>query len=213
MKLFTHHVFCPALFPLIFLLLTTGCATQRDSQEIIQKTELPIYAGEPREEPIDLNVLFHVMENGSVADVRLLTKSGDKEWDRAVVDSLKKWRFTAHKSDSSVWVSKKLNIHLLQSQIVNLGELVIKNEQDANVLYSRLRAGVSFQQLVSQALENSSDSIRGRYLNEVNTIEYPTHVSKILIELGEGDYTRPVQVDGEYIIFKRFGDNLPTLRD
>lgn len=209
MKISTHLIFylifCPAFFVLI-----TGCATQRDSFEIIEKTDLPVYEGELREEPFTLRVLFHVMENGSVAEVRMLTNSGDSNWDSAVADSMKKWRFTAHESDSSIWVPKNVKVHLLQSQILNLGELITKNERDARVLHSRLRAGVSFQHLVRQARENSSAGITGRYLNDVDTAQFPTYVSKILTGLKEGEYSRPVQYDGNYVIFKRYGENMPA---
>ncbi|MEX2632849.1 MAG: TonB family protein [Balneolales bacterium] len=205
---FTNYIKKSPVFLLFcLLLLFIGCATQRDTFEIIEKTELPLYEGEPVEEPITLRVQFEVLKDGSVVDVRLLSKSEDSNWDHAVADSMKNWKFSSHESDSSVWVQKNIRVQLLPSYILNLGELSIKNEQDANILYSRLRAGVSFQQLAKQVQENSSTGMTSRYLNEINTSQYPSYVSKILIELEVGEISRPVQIGEDYVIFKRFGDN------
>lgn len=195
---------------LIINLLITACATHRDLYEIIEKKELPVYEGELTDEPLSLRVLFHVLNDGSVSHVRILKTSGDSQWDSAAADSMLKWRFASNTSDSSIWVSKNITVHLLPSKTLNLGELITSSEHDANVLYSRLRAGVSFLQLMNEFRDNTTTGITGRFPRDVDTAQYPVQVSKILVELETGQFTRPLQVHGKYIIFKRFGNYMPS---
>jgi hypothetical protein len=205
-----QHTSWLILLLILFIQMVCSCATPRERFEIMEKTELPVYDGEPRSDPLKMRVLFHLMKDGSVSDVRVLSKSGDSNWDMALADSLKKWRFAMDSSDSSVWVSRNIIVHLQPSLLLNLGELTASTKKDADLLYSRLRAGVSFDQLVIEYTEDSTSDISGRYLKNINTSRYPIHVSRMLRELRTGEYSQPVEVYGRYIIFQRFGTQLPS---
>lgn len=204
-----HSIYKVSHF-IIISLLVIGCASHRNAHEIIERTEMPVYKGEVGEEPLDLQVMFHILEDGQVKEVQILTPSGDPEWDKAAADSLRKWRFAEPPSDtSSVWVQRNIKVQFLPSQVMNLGELTASSRQDANILYSRLRAGVGFEQLFQQISDNPSNGVSARYLREANTINFPTHVSKELISLNVEQFTRPIQVNGNYVIYKRFADKKP----
>ncbi len=206
------------LFFLIFsiiitsLLITgfTGCATEREVTHLQKETELPVYEADEEVDQLELSVLFKVKENGSIEDVRLLNTSGISEWDNAAVDSMKKWTFKPPPDDSeSFWFQRRVVVQMQPSYAMNIGELIARNEEEANLLYSRLRAGINFHRLVREAQDNSSIGKGGRYLRNIQTSEYPIDISRKLVELNVGDYTRPVKLGDEYVIFKRFDDNMP----
>lgn len=193
-----------------FLLFLTDCATQRESQQIEERTELPVFEGESEEGVLNLPVVFHINEDGSVENVQMLSTSGDSEWDSMAVDSMKQWEFTSPPADSNGRrVRKNVRVELRQSEILNLGVLTAGSEEDAEVLYNRLRAGIDFEQLVNQTSESSSIAESGSYLEDANTADFPSRIGKILLDLNAGEISRPVMLDGEYVIFKRYGDRLP----
>ncbi len=210
MKVFPLNIFQSILFIGILSLFAMECATLRDPTQIVERTELPIVNIEMEKDELILPVIFQIQEDGSVEKVNMLTTSGDSEWDRMAVDSLMKWRFEAPPPDDNrKLIRKNIRVQLLPQEVMNVGELIAGSEADANVLYSRLRAGISFEQLVSQVADESSIGRSGRYLEDVNTADYPAHISKILIDLNVGSFSRPVQRNGEYVIFKRYGAHLP----
>ena len=74
-------------FLLIILLMLTGCAVTTRVDDANSKLELVGMSSLPPQPSISLagklrlNVLFRVLNNGTVADVRMLGSSGDSEWD------------------------------------------------------------------------------------------------------------------------------------
>lgn len=197
----------------LFLVVLAGCATQRNAYQIIEKTDLPVYRGDAHETQLDLRVLFHVMEGGSVNDVRLLTKTRNSDWDAAVSDSLKKWRFSTPHPDSTFWMSMNLRVIIVQSELMNIGELISENREPAQDLYNRLRSGTPFDQLVDEARSGVLPGIWGRYKRDVNIEEYPMNIRAILRDLEAGTFTRPLRVGREYIIYKRLDDDDKNARE
>lgn len=210
MSVFFRNLFSLILIIGIFSIFIANCATQRGQHRVVERTELPIFEADMEVEELILTVVFHINEEGEVKDVRLETSSGDREWDKMAVDSLKQWRFAEPPTNSDEMVVRRdVRMEILSSEVMNLGKLIAHDEAEANVLYNRLRAGIRFEQLIEQASEGSSLGKAGYILEGVDTIEYPARISKILLELDVGSYSRPVLVDGDYVIFKRYGDQLP----
>jgi hypothetical protein len=195
---------------ILFLAVIAGCATQREPYRIIEKTALPVYRGNQVDTQLNLRVFFHIMEDGYVDDVRLQTKTGDSEWNRAAADSMKKWRFTTQHPDSSFWLAVNVKVLIVQADLRNLGELIASDRAMAFDLYHRLRSGVSFQQLVNEARTGVPAGVSARYLRDVNIEEYPPAVRSILGDLETGKFTRPVRVGMEYIIYMRFDRDMPN---
>lgn len=194
---------------LVILLLSGGCASKQEISTEVKTTGLPIFEGDNKAEFIELSVLFLLDEDGSVDDLHLINSSGDTLWDSAAIDSIKNWRFPPLTESEKKWVRRTVRVEIIPSQIVNIGELAARNEENAELLYSRLRAGASFERLIREVQSGNSIATAGRIRRDVETTEFPIHVSELLHKLEEGQYTRPVQVNGEYIIYKRYGAFLP----
>lgn len=210
MIVFQHRFFSSILLIGVLSILVTQCATQGEQYKVDERTELPVFQADMEVDELILTVVFQVNAEGEVKDVRLESTSGDSEWDAMAVDSLKQWRFADPPTDNDlVAIRRDVRMEILTSEEMNLGKLFAHDEEEANVLYNRLRAGISFEQMIRQASEGSSPGKDGYFLEGVNTIDYPTRISKVLSELDVGDYSRPVSLEGDYVIFKRYGDRLP----
>ena len=195
---------------LVVSLIVMGCATQNQTTSDIRTTQLPVFEGEQKENFIELSVLFLLTEDGSVEEVHLANSSGDTFWDSAAIDSMKNWNFPPPPPDAEKsWSKRTVRVEIVPAEVMNLGELIARNKDEADLLYSRLRAGASFENLIRESNTNASLAAGGRYRREIATTEYPVHVAELLHKLNVGQYTRPVEVYGEYLIIKRYGDYLP----
>lgn len=194
---------------ILILAFTVGCATQREPYRIIEKTALPVYRGDPVDTRLNMRVFFHIIEDGYVDDVRIQTKTRDSEWNRAAADSMKKWRFTTQHPDSSFWLAVNVKVLIVQAELVNLGELIASDRDTAFELYTRLRSGVSFHQLVDAARSGILPGVIGHYIQDVNIDEYPPFIRSVLKDLESGNYTRPVRSGTDYIIYMRLDDDMP----
>ena len=182
-----------------------GCTAHQEAAKQVETTELPVFEGEEAKDRLELSVLFLLSEDGIVEDLKLISSSGDVQWDSAAVDSLKNWRFPPHSDPEKRWVRRTVRVEIIPSETLNIGELVFRNKNDADLIYSRLRAGASFERTVRETQQGNTVAIEGRIRAEVETTEYPIEISKILIGLEEGRFSRPVQVNNKFIIFKRYG--------
>jgi TonB family protein len=128
------------------LLLLSGCAIGEQAavstqpQELIKMSPLPALAS-PVPAVVRLRVLFRVLSDGTVAEVRILKSSGDAEWDASAVDSMKRWRFSSIANDT---VEGGRLFHYLLSVraetpvVMTLGELLVSRQQAADSLFSLL---------------------------------------------------------------------------
>lgn len=190
--------------------LVMHCATQRDLHPIVDRTELPDFKGETGSGELNLEVLFYINADGTVENVRMMNTSGDSRWDSMAVDSMKKWRVEAPPANSNgITVRKNIKVDLLPSEIINLGILVARSENGAEILHNRLRAGISFNRMVRQASESSSLIREGYYLEDVDTADFPVNISRILLDLDTGEFSRPVVWEGKFVIFRRYGNRVP----
>jgi len=187
-----------------------GCTAHQETATQVETTELPVFEGEEEKDRLELSVLFLLSEDGSVEDLKLISSSGDVQWDSAAVDSLKNWRFPPHSDPEKKWVRRTVRVEILPSETLNIGELVFRNKNDADLIYSRLRAGASFERTVRETQQGNTIAIEGRFRAEVETAEYPIEISKLLIQLDEGRYSRPVQINNKFVIFKRYSDSIPA---
>ena len=208
-------------FLLIILLMLTGCAVTTRVDDANSKLELVGMSSLPPQPSISLagklrlNVLFRVLNNGTVADVRMLGSSGDSEWDVLAIDSMKQWRFAVITSDSSTaehWVRYTVIVHAEELNVMTLGQLVADSQQEADSLYALLKGRITFDTLAKQPRARSSNEL-GRFLGAIDIARYPQHVRNELRKLEVNDFTHPLRLGANYIIYKRFNhegsSNLP----
>lgn len=195
----------------MMLTALTGCGTTTTMPQAQERAELPVFPGEVPTDVVELPAIFHIERDGSVKDVQLLETSGNSEWDTVAADSMKKWKFTPPEDDNEVYIRKNIKITFVRSKTIKLAMLVAHDEEEARLLHARLRTGLGFERLARQIDEGTAPGKEGKILNEVNTSEFSANIERILLELDPGDYSNPVLYNGEFVIFKRYRNNVPEL--
>jgi len=197
---------------IILLLLMLGCAPFPERVEtpaapsVIHLTPLPPLTDLSLAAKPELSAYFLIREDGTVEEVRLISPSGDPEWEKAAVDSLKKWRFTSPNVDRDIgerWIRYRIQIEIEEPVFLNLGEIVVYSKTEADSLYQLLREGTDFLSIARQMHEETKQPM-GRYIGTVNIAHYPEYVRNRLMKLRASQFTRPIKLGDTFVIFKRF---------
>ena len=61
--------------------------------ELVFMTPFPLVTSPTIAFGVKLIAVFQVLPDGTTKDVTLVRSSGDAEWDRPAIDSMKQWRF------------------------------------------------------------------------------------------------------------------------
>jgi TonB family protein len=191
-------------------MMLAGCGvTQQipfEQPELISMSALPPAPAHSYVNQLKLNVLFRVLKDGTVTDVRILGTSGESKWDAAAIDSMKQWRFATAFDDTSTagrWIRYTLVVGIQEPMVMNLGELVLSTQAEADSLYHLLETGIAFDTLARHVRKGSADEA-GRYLGMIDIARYPGHVRDELRTLAESNFTHPIRVGHNYVIYKRF---------
>lgn len=204
---------------LIIILFIWGCSPPPErtgipmAPEIISMTSLPPLTEDSQLKKPELPVIFLIKDDGTVEDVKLLATSGNPDWDNAVIDSLKKWRFTPPIDDIDIngrWIRYRIRIEIEEPVFMNLGEIVAFSKDEADSLYLLLRKKTDFIDLAGHIREGTTETI-GNIIGTVNIARFPEHVRKELRKLRVNQYTQPVRIGDTYIIYKRFDDHKTDL--
>lgn len=199
------------LITFLFMVLIGCSATQHisvpiEQPELISTAPLPPLASVSYAGGLNLRVMLHVMEDGTIADARLLESSGDSEWDSLALQSMKKWRYTPALRDGvpvDLWVRQLIVVQVQEPIILKLGELVSSNEHKADSLYTLLQNGADFDTLVKQTPGIPSHGQSG-FRGAVDIATYPRHVRDQLKKLRLDEFTRPIRVGLNYVIYRRY---------
>ena len=197
--------------------LLIGCSvslqdgTLTDTSEVVSMSPLPPLASSFPAGVLKLNVLFRVLNDGSVAEVNMLVPTGDPVWDASAIDSMRQWRFTADPHDTLAtdrWIRMAVLVRVEESIVMNLGELIAAGRQEADSLHSLLVGGIDFLTLAKQVRVGSSNTI-GRSLGAIDIARYPRHVRDELRKLRVNGMTEPIRLGGNFVIYKRFALDRP----
>jgi TonB family protein len=190
-----------------------GCCTHREAMtppetvDIVRMTSLPPIQQREYQPQFKVNVIFHVRKDGSVADVRVLSSSGDVQWDETAVDSMRNWRFSPLPPDSpdeGVFIRRTILVQIQESVFLTLGELYAGSREEADSFYTLLRQGYDFLELARESGAKTLTDMGG-FVGMVNIARYPEQVRDRLRQLREHEITQPIRVGDTYVIYKRFG--------
>jgi TonB family protein len=195
------------------IVVFAACCTHREAMtppetvDIVRMTSLPPIEQREYQSQFKVNVIFHVRKDGSIADVRVLSSSGDELWDVTAADSMRNWRFSPLPPDSpaeGVFIRRTILVQIQESVFLTLGELYAGSREEADSFYTLLRQGYDFLKLVSE-IEAKTSTDRGGFMGTVNIAQYPEQVRDRLRKLREYEMTQPIRVGDTYVIYKRFG--------
>ena len=185
----------------ITLLLLTGCvgtqevAAPTERVELISMTPLPPIAQGSYHAGMRLNVLMHILPDGTVEDVRMLGSSGDVGWDSLALQNIRRWRYAPFQRDgvpTDVWFRQQVVIKIQEPVVMTIGELVSSTLHEADSLHALLEKGIDL------------DSLLRRAIGTFDIAKYPEKIRDVLKRLDPGEYTSPLRRGDEYVIYKRF---------
>ena len=192
------HTFAAAS---ITLLLLAGCGTTQEATaptehlELVSMTPLPSVTSDAYATGMKLNVLMHVLADGTVENVRMLGTSGDAGWDTLALGSMKQWRYAPYRRDGAptdVWFRQLVVVQIQEPIVMTIGEIARPSQREADSLYALLGRGIDLDPLFRQSI------------GTFDIVKYPQAVRAEVERLELGDFTAPLRLGDNYIIYKRF---------
>lgn len=196
---------------LLAALLLCGCASTQPPEapetlpQLIYQAPLPPWPYPGLVQDVPLELMIHVASDGSVSSVRLLTPSGNAEWDTLSIATIKQWRFATARVGTrpvSTWIRQKVRVHFEAPSLMVISELVCPDRQLADSLYSMLTLGAPFDSLARVYSVSPSRASSG-YLGEIDIRAFPTYIRRQVGNLREGEFTKPLALGENLVIFKR----------
>ncbi len=197
---------------LVILLLFAGCAAPQHAAaptpetELVSMTPLPPITSIATAFGVKLVAIFHVLPDGTTKDVTLLRSSGDAEWDRPAIDSMKQWRFipaTADGPREERLIRLAVVVQVQDPVVMHLAEMVVPTRSKADSLYRLLKEGADFESLAEQAVAGGSEGLY-KPVASVNLVRFPGHVREALCTLRTNQVSEPIRIGLDYVIFKRY---------
>lgn len=197
---------------LVVLLLVAGCATPElatsppSQTELVSMTPLPPITSMSSAFGIKLVAVFRVLPDGSTEEVTLIRSSGDKNWDRPAIDSMKQWRFVPFTGDTARedrLIRLAVIVQVQDPVVMQLAEMVISSKEKADSLYDLLKEGADFEALAASTFTATAvGSWKPRA--SVNVVRYPSHVREALCTLRSNQISEPIRIGLDYVIFKKY---------
>jgi len=200
------------LIPLVvFSILLAGCAgfdslsSDIVAPTLIEKSPLPpppttIVSGD-----FYLKMILVINKEGKVLAAHLENSSGDSHWDSLAVEEIMQWKYapaTANNKPIQMKIAQTAHVITLAPVIMALCEIVCPTEAGADSVYAALQAGTAFDSLATK-YSISSTSAKGGSLGEVDIHRYSDDVQSELKRLKPGDFTPPISVGQNFIIYMR----------
>lgn len=196
---------------LVCAVMLWGCTHTRPPEmphpELVRISSLPSFSSFVQKDKLTLSVLFRVLEDGTIAEVRMLGSSGDPGWDAVAIDSMKHWRFNHLAGEcppDGIWVRNAIVVQVEEQIVMALAGLTVQSEREADSLYALLEQGVQFEILA----RNSEGTGKLVAPEPVNIAQFPRKVRDEVRKLRVHDFTKPIRVGERYVIYKRFEQNL-----
>jgi hypothetical protein len=142
---------------------------------------------------------------GKVERAKLLTSSGDLEWDSLAQLSLLKWKYTPAVYEGhpiKLSVRRKIRVVFEDPKVYSLAEIHLQNYYQADSVYKVLVNGTDFSLLALKCSISDSKILNGN-LGNVNIKHFSEDIRIALANLNEGEFTEPLVYGDHYVIYKR----------
>jgi TonB family protein len=198
---------------LVFIVLLTGCSTTKQISEmtpprlVVQPT-LPLFNENTSNPPRYIDLSLFITSDGAVSKVRLLSSSGSAKWDSLAVEKIRQWKFipaTINDEAVSVWYQFQAIIRYEAPKYISIATVICKKQDDAERVYEILKRNPNLEDLDKQFASDTS-SVKIENLGEIDINCYPKNIRNIISGLKAEEFTKPLNLDHEYYIFKRLKD-------
>ncbi len=203
-----------ALIFLSCLTIFAGCCTTKPSNDaitppqLLEISQLPSVPETIYSPNFVLNTEMLVGVDGSVSNVKLLSSSGDKNWDSLAVVSIERWKFSpARLNEKPIpqLIRRKIRVKFATPVYMHLSEILCRTFDYADSAYQALKTGEDFSKVAEHYSIESSNNMKASSLGKVDIYRYPEEIQDQLMKLGENEFTEPISYGENYIIFKRVG--------
>jgi len=197
-------------FLLCFLFLFGCSSVTHDTKltnipKLLEATALPTIPQLVKNTEFYVSVKMFVNEKGEVVKAQLLNGLGIPEWDSTALIAIKKWKYEPARVDGtpvSLWLVQKVKVQIEVPFYLPLSEIVCDSYDQAEFVMSKLREGEDFGELALKYSKDTSKSRNG-YIGKKDINLYPPNVSRVLRNLSIDQYTQPLQIGKQFVIFKR----------
>ena len=200
-----------ALLVIAALLLVGGCSSLPQAEtpdtlpKLVYQTPLPPWPAEMPNRQISVDVKFLIAADGSVRRAELLTPTRFKAWDKEAVDELLKWRFAPATVDGKpimLWIKQTVYMRFEEPLIMTLAEIVCPSSVLADSVYQMLSSGTAFE-ILARNFSTAESRTSGGSLGSLNIRTLPISIQDQLTKLREGEFTRPLPLGNDFVIYKR----------
>jgi len=191
--------------------ITSGCTVfQPEEATLIQPTllkqsELPPFRVTIYTNYFEFYCEMQINTHGDVERAKLLSSSGDVDWDTLAALSLLEWKYTPaiyNGHPIKLVVRRKIKVVFAEPKVFSLAEIQLDSREDADSVYQALLNGADFTSLVLTYSTSDSKAQNG-FIGIVNVKHFSEEISFALSQLKEDEFTRPLSYGEHYIIFKR----------
>ncbi|MDY0082249.1 MAG: peptidylprolyl isomerase [Ignavibacteriaceae bacterium] len=157
----------------------------------------------------EFDCLMRVNCCGDVVDAKILTTSGNVEWDSLARLSLLDWKYSPAIYEGrpvELTIKRKVRVIVEEPQFYSLAEIEVQNYSKADSVYKALLAGADFTRLCINCSCSKSKERNG-ILGKVNINHFSEDIKAQIAVLTEGEFTKPIACGEHYIIYKRLEQN------
>lgn len=199
------------IFFICLFVITSGCTVFQPEEttliqpKLLKQSELP-----PLRESITNNYFEFYCEmmidtNGEVERAKILNGTNDPVWDSLAVLSLIEWKYTPAIYGGhpiNLLVRRKIKVVFAEPRYISLAEIQCDNRENADTVYSALLNGIDFTSLVLTYSTSESKNNNG-LIGDVNIKHFSDEISLAILQLNEGEFTKPLSYGNHFIIYKR----------
>jgi hypothetical protein len=199
---------------LVLIVLFSGCSIFKPHEvamtepALLKQAPLPAIPQSFTNKEPEIICELLIGKNGAVKRADLVNSSGDTGWDYLAQQSFMKWEFSPALLDGEpieVLIRRKIKVAYVEPEVMVLAEICCKDLKEAEVVYSALRGGTGFNELVKKYSISPSKDNDGM-VGKIDIRYYAKPIRNELTSLSEEEYTKPVAYGEHYVIFKRLKD-------
>lgn len=198
---------------MVMVVLMLGCAVtlppekEIEMPELVSQVPLPALSRKLQGKPLRLELKIHIAEDGSVRQAEFASPSGDPEWDHQALARVRQWKFApARQGDRpiAIWIRQSILLQFTDELRMFLAEIRCRESSLADSLYEALVAGSDFSDL-ARRFSVGPTAAEGGLLGELDIRTFPYAIQQQLRNLRPGEYTRPLRIGHESVVFLRLG--------
>lgn len=207
----------PLFLFLSLLVLWYGCASIQPQEmpnalpHLIEQEPFPPMSFVISKSHNEFDLKLQIDEKGSVLKAEIMNPTGDAEWDSIAVQRIGKWRFSPAIHEGNpirMWVNIRAYVRAEEPQTMGLAEFVCMDMHLADSVYTLLVGGEDFGKLASLLSVSKSKANNGE-LGQVDIHRYTEKVQRSLRRLKDNEFTEPIVMGQQFVIFKRLTTNAP----